>query len=205
MVYKIIYICLVIICSVILISNSTNEVNKYSGSSGKERQNSNCPSWLANNFLNSSMRNKYSIFTGRILKVFAARHSKAQNKQDKFLLPQKMKNVNYKLSLVKVMHIFQGNLSVIAPTNHVLVLGISQTGCYEKEKKRALLINDRSSILLFAKFISYNVFKAELTLVERGDRKRKIKDTRRKSKSKRQELIPLRKGISIVLVFLNYE
>ena len=189
MAYKSLCVCFVV-CTFLL---KVLAINYYNPRETEKLENIAHQSWLENKLVNVSMSNKTYIFMGKVLKAFYARqYSELEDSRGTYSIPEKLEHAINLIFVVKAMRIFQGNNSVITPFKNVLIINMSPDVCYLQKKTLPVFISDRCIVLIFAKMISYNVFKAELILAERAHEKIKIKNAVRKLR--RPEFRRSRKG-----------
>ena len=150
---------------------------------------------------NNALRNvtlpeKVYIFTGKVLKSF---HEVSEYKENVLPILEYMPNTSYFAAVVKVKRVFRGNRSNFGPFRKVLLISSSKLTCDQQNKKNKDLIQDGCFVLIFAKQISFSVFKAEFTLLQtkenENDGKKRVENGLRIKASSR-----LRKGICTIWI-----
>ena len=180
---------------VICISLScVSAISHHTRRNAKELEKINHGGWLKTTLATMPMKDKTYIFMGKILRSFyERRYAKKEDEYDNGpLFPENVKHVKSSVHVVKVVRIFQGNTSVITPLKKILVVDMNPYVSYYKKKKDLGLNSGKGLVLLFAKLVSYSVFKAELILKEKMQAKIKIRKEDRMSA--RIKLERLRKG-----------
>ena len=116
---------------------------------------------------NLTLDDEVYIFTGKILKSFYERGDESsQYKKNVVPFLQYVPKRNHFAAVVKVKRVFKGNGSNIGSFRKILLLSSSIPPCHEQNEKNQEIRENRYVLLIFAKPISFAVFKAEFTFLE---------------------------------------
>ena len=145
---------------------------------------------------NLTLDDEVYIFTGKILKSFYERGDESsQYKKNVVPFLQYMPKRNHFAAVVKVKRVFKGNGSNIGSFRKILLVSSSILSCHEDNEKNQGIRENRCAMLIFAKPISFAVFKAKFTFLEARANKRGEK--RLQDQHKYQSSSRLRKGKEI--------